>query len=872
MLKKLERIWLVRPNLGRPLILKPSELKRFTVTLAYHKPFRAKEDTVEWLTPSELHDFQLQLQSFSYFGITCRNITILLKVFRVYGYFKHPFFKDDYSHVRHPITSAQQQYRSGFRWEVKVDVGISDHDTERLQRLAGWPTLLNIDHWFDRTSRKKNHHAIYVHESLRNSSDFTILHITDTHIAKRNDLIPEILCQVRNKTECEDLKRRYVNFNDHLRAFIKEANRRVNKGENVIVVLTGDITDYYFDGYWDGKFVCGQGVGWPDRRKEVADSTLNSNMRKFVEIITGKDGKGEALKCPIFTVIGNHEYYANEILLNYLVGSSVGDVFTDAIKEREDYGGFFKFNPNNPPEKEEAENRAREYDFWAYPRKGGKIRSRAMRKTFKEVIRKKGSLGSVELYLMSKWRASLVDDWGDKSFWLIKPKSWILSQYLTEVNYDLDFELHIGKCHILLLNTGHDVYPSKQQIIAGSPLFAYDFKEGGPHARGITREHTQALRRELNSENEKLILVFTHAPLLQIRKVPEEKDIGCWYEEVLKEGSEDNHKKAMEVLRKYYEPLWEYFKKRKRTMTAIREIGDFLNPSLPEGCFKRNLRVPCLVYFSSEGCRDRTRYIYPHLADEFLALISREPRKTTEKPILVFSGHTHRVHEFRIEKINPRGIHFYFYIDNFSGKYFRMTENAPQLLYRYGYLKVKSPLLFTSDAIKNKNPKYREIVVRGLSLASLEMKEIPRIDSTADFTPGCYLTHLRAHNGQYVCAEEGGNKEFMANRNWAREWETFEIVKLGDSQVALKACNGKFVRAEGGGGGKLRPDRHWIKHHETFTLVIKGRNKIALQTHNGKYICAQGGGGQELLANRNWAREWETFEVGDEFEKFWGFS
>jgi len=112
----------------------------------------------------------------------------------------------------------------------------------------------------------------------------------------------------------------------------------------------------------------------------------------------------------------------------------------------------------------------------------------------------------------------------------------------------------------------------------------------------------------------------------------------------------------------------------------------------------------------------------------------------------------------------------------------------------------------------------------------------------------------------------------VANRNWVREWETFEIVKLGGSQVALKACNDKFVRAEGGGGGKLRPDRHWIKHHETFTLVIKGRNKIALQTHNGKYICAQGGGGQELLANRNWVREWETFEVGDEFEKFWGFS
>jgi hypothetical protein len=35
--------------------------------------------------------------------------------------------------------------------------------------------------------------------------------------------------------------------------------------------------------------------------------------------------------------------------------------------------------------------------------------------------------------------------------------------------------------------------------------------------------------------------------------------------------------------------------------------------------------------------------------------------------------------------------------------------------------------------------------------------------------------HLRADNGQYVCAEGGGGGEVVANRDSAREWETFTV-------------------------------------------------------------------------------------------------
>jgi hypothetical protein len=640
-------------------------------------------------------------------------------------------------------------------------------------------------------------------------------------------------------------------------------------GENVIVVLTGDITDYYFDGYWDGKFVCGQGSqdepGWPDRRTEL-DGAWNSNMLQFIKIITGEDSKIGALKCPIFTVLGNHDYYANEILLNYDVGSSWVDAITDAIEEREDYGAFFKFDSDNSIEKEEVENCAREYDFWAYPRIGGKKHNIAIRKTFKEVIRSKHRFDG-ELGCLRQWRASLVDNWGDKSYWLIKPKSWILSQYLCQINYDLDYNLQIGNSKLLLLNTGHDRYPNKEQIIDKSPLFAYDFNESGVHARGITTVHHQMLKTTLSSEGEGLIFVFTHAPLFQIRHLPEEGDIQTWYEDTLTNASPEDRKCAMEIFTKNYSDLWEWLSEHGKTRQAISEINSFLKPNLPKGCFKEGYRSPSMLFYSAEGCKDKKHYDYGQLADQFLSMMARQPGQSTDKPVLVFSGHTHKIHQFRIEKLNRRGSHFYFYTDNYADKVFHETNDSSKILYRYGYLKVKSPLLMTSGGLKNKDPQYREIKVRGLSIASLQMIDIPPLEhqeSTADFSPGCFMTYLRAHNGQYVCAEEGGNRELIADRNWDREWETFEIVKLEGNQVALKACNGKFVRAIGGGGGRLKADKNWIKSHETFTLVRKGHDKIALKAHNDKFVCAEGGGGRELLANRDLAREWETFTISDE--------
>jgi hypothetical protein len=122
---------------------------------------------------------------------------------------------------------------------------------------------------------------------------------------------------------------------------------------------------------------------------------------------------------------------------------------------------------------------------------------------------------------------------------------------------------------------------------------------------------------------------------------------------------------------------------------------------------------------------------------------------------------------------------------------------------------------------------------------------------------------LRAVNGQFVWPESGGNYELIANRNWIRGGEVFELIHVEKNKVALKASNGRYVRAKDGGGSELIADVTWIGRHETYTLLDRGDNKIALRAHSGKYVCAEGGGGQKLMANRDWIRSWETFELCD---------
>jgi hypothetical protein len=139
-----------------------------------------------------------------------------------------------------------------------------------------------------------------------------------------------------------------------------------------------------------------------------------------------------------------------------------------------------------------------------------------------------------------------------------------------------------------------------------------------------------------------------------------------------------------------------------------------------------------------------------------------------------------------------------------------------------------------------------------------------QVQKVSDVTPGPRLVGyraLRAANGQFVCAEGGGGREVVANRDQVLGWETFDWVDLGGGRIALRAANGQYVCAEGGGGRELVANRDQVLGWETFEPLDLGGGRVALRAANGQYVCAEGGGGRELVANRDQVLGWETFEL-----------
>ena len=119
---------------------------------------------------------------------------------------------------------------------------------------------------------------------------------------------------------------------------------------------------------------------------------------------------------------------------------------------------------------------------------------------------------------------------------------------------------------------------------------------------------------------------------------------------------------------------------------------------------------------------------------------------------------------------------------------------------------------------------------------------------------------LKAANGQYVCAEDGGGRNLVANRAKVGLWEAFIVTEV-HGQLAMRAINGRYVSAEGGGGRELIANRDEIGPWEVFTLLGQENGKVALRAFNGQYVSAAGGGGREVVANGNSIGPWELFEL-----------
>lgn len=177
-----------------------------------------------------------------------------------------------------------------------------------------------------------NYHSLVI--SKQEWKNFAFIQATDLHLAERNDRIFEIVktwtesslkqnvdsflkgimkkLKIKNQEDFIDefktpLRRRLINPNNQFRKFIRIMNRKALKNEVDFVVLTGDLIDFtllsnYFKSLKSFTSFKYKHTNW----KIFKDILLNSPHQKRHRGVI----RGEELMCPVFTILGNHDYRA----------------------------------------------------------------------------------------------------------------------------------------------------------------------------------------------------------------------------------------------------------------------------------------------------------------------------------------------------------------------------------------------------------------------------------------------------------------------------------------------------------------------------------------------------------------------------------
>jgi predicted MPP superfamily phosphohydrolase len=197
--------------------------------------------------------------------------------------------------------------------------------------------LFDILYKSDKNLKKINYHSLVVSNNLW--TNFKIVQATDLHLALRNDELFEKISEdyKQNSPELskkqifgkiDDLRKRIVNPNDLLRNFIKLMNQRVYRNDLDFIFITGDIVDFTVS-----------------NQHNPGESDIfsydKSNWKVFKEIIlnlANENPDSEELVCPIFTIIGNHDYKPWQYDLNWLgIYKKVGLLKPEAKVLKDEY-------------------------------------------------------------------------------------------------------------------------------------------------------------------------------------------------------------------------------------------------------------------------------------------------------------------------------------------------------------------------------------------------------------------------------------------------------------------------------------------------------------------------------------------------------
>ncbi len=655
---------IISPNLGCPHIISLDEIKQgrtFTLIIAGHygeltTPLKDEFNETLFLRASNSSGRVSQEVRLSIEG-GLEEITEWNKLSKI----------NDIEDTRNLISSEYHYNVLGENTRYwRVSVSLDSNNLGGPNSLLQQKGSKNIPGLYDLVYKDKskrvervNYHSIQFVASTAANCRF--IQITDPHIATRNDVILDEVLKVRSTRSRADIIKKFINFNNNLREFIKHANDMADKGDLDFVVITGDLVDFAFHG-WDDE-------SNPDE----------NNWRTFVNIITGagneKDKNNVGLKVAVFTSTGNHDWrlHPYDPNLTKYNRESFG-LQKDELKHYK----YKSFDSSEYPEDERtklskmvSDKAFNKMNLNAFSDKW----TVKLAKTFYSSISTKilkilpaslgvaavgtgagaGTIGKVwhsilpivffAIVAVAMWGVKRLIEWKTRKFVdmmidnPIHAEASALHYYFKHINPYFDYAFQYGKHSFIVMDTGADVFIGQfldeKQITHIKKMSITDNIIGGsPDTRAFDDEQIYYnweqivwLEKVVSFVNDKKsgggrTFIFLHSPPIN--------------------PSDDEH----------------FDNKQRRLMESNRNKPEFENSWISkEECY---LTYGTLNHYLSQ-------FFYLCTGYRESELVGSDVKSGLNPVDIVFSGHAHRNIEFRIEKDSNNNIRIYH--DKYSENY-----------------------------------------------------------------------------------------------------------------------------------------------------------------------------------------------------------
>lgn len=536
-----------------------------------------------------------------------------------------------------------------------------------------------------------NYHSVQFVNSAQGKCN--LIHLTDPHVATRNDEILGEILKEKNERSRSQIIESYVNFNINLREFIQKANEMYEAGELDFVVITGDLVDFAFHG-WDDE-------SNPDE----------NNWKTFINICTGAGKEtpngNPGFKVAVYTSTGNHDWRLHPY--SPTTGHQ-NESFGLEKKELKNYN-YKSFDSEEYPEDERA-------------KLSRKITGKAFKKLNLDAFADSGKVKLAKFLSgkISTWISLTIGGagvggvgvagykgnfiyvgilavlgvlvWVAKRFlerWVRKYVDFIIDNplhaeakalhyYLKHINPYLDYAFRFGDHSIIVMDTGSDVFTGQlldgktiddikkmsvqDNILGGSPdSRAFDSEQSCYNwSQIVWLENTLASIRDKGND-EGSLMVFLHAPPINPA-----------------EGSGFRLDSLWERNRE--EPKW-----------------------IPKS--ECNLTYGSINHYLSQ-------FFYLCMGFKENELSMSLAAGSVKKVDLVFSGHTHRNVEFRIGMrfdIEGNGSNVTIYSDVYSG--LLDANNPDEWWKRHMPVIVQTAACGSAGGIDNKPPYFRKVLING---------------------------------------------------------------------------------------------------------------------------------------------------------------